>query len=179
MHLPASPSLSISPVSSMIRRQSFMNFPTSEGDPYYPIPRPENGKLYKQYQDLAASTPQVIFAGRLGTYKYYNMDQVVAQALAVFGRIVKAERQVQQQGGFDQSTIIPATVTTLKKVNCQRRLRIEIAALGYGKSRALRMLTFPFCLHQSYKFRRPTCREATIILVSPQCCLNKRSTISG
>jgi UDP-galactopyranose mutase len=55
--------------------------PRAEGDPYYPIPRPENAALYKQYESLAKRTPGVHFAGRLGTYKYYNMDQVIAQAL--------------------------------------------------------------------------------------------------
>lgn len=64
-------------------------FPTAEGDPYYPIPRPENAALYKKYQLLAEGSPDVVFAGRLGTYKYYNMDQVVAQALTIFKRLRK------------------------------------------------------------------------------------------
>jgi UDP-galactopyranose mutase len=63
-------------------------YPRAEGDPYYPIPRPENAALYKRYQALAATTHGVHFVGRLATYKYYNMDQVVAQALATFERIV-------------------------------------------------------------------------------------------
>jgi UDP-galactopyranose mutase len=63
-----------------------------EGDPYYPIPRAENAALYKQYQELAALTPGVHFVGRLGTYKYYNMDQVVAQALTTFSKIAGMPR---------------------------------------------------------------------------------------
>jgi UDP-galactopyranose mutase len=63
-------------------------YPQAEGDPYYPVPRPENAKLYKRYKALADATPGVHFVGRLATYKYYNMDQVVAQALATFDRIV-------------------------------------------------------------------------------------------
>lgn len=59
-------------------------FPRAEGDSYYPIPRADNAALYKQYQALAAETPDVHFVGRLGTYRYYNMDQVVGQALTVF-----------------------------------------------------------------------------------------------
>jgi UDP-galactopyranose mutase len=59
-------------------------FPKGEGDPYYPIPRPENQQLYRKYQALADATPGVHFLGRLGTYKYYNMDQCVAQALAYY-----------------------------------------------------------------------------------------------
>ncbi|MFL5966069.1 MAG: UDP-galactopyranose mutase [Gaiellaceae bacterium] len=62
-------------------------FPRAEGDPYYPVPRPENGELYKRYKALADATRGVHFVGRLATYKYYNMDQVVAQALAMFRRI--------------------------------------------------------------------------------------------
>ena len=62
-------------------------YPTAEGDPYYPIPRPANRALYERYAALAAATPGVEFVGRLGTYKYYNMDQVVAQALATFRRL--------------------------------------------------------------------------------------------
>ncbi len=63
-------------------------YPRAEGDPYYPVPRPENAALYAQYKALADTTPGVHFVGRLATYKYYNMDQVVAQALATFERIV-------------------------------------------------------------------------------------------
>jgi UDP-galactopyranose mutase len=62
-------------------------FPKAEGDPYYPVPRPENGLLYKKYKALADATEKVYFAGRLGTYKYYNMDQVVAQALTLYRKI--------------------------------------------------------------------------------------------
>ncbi|WP_396594114.1 UDP-galactopyranose mutase [Brevundimonas sp. R86498] len=59
-------------------------YPTAEGDPYYPIPRPENQALFKRYEALAEGRPDVIFAGRLATYRYYNMDQVVGQALATY-----------------------------------------------------------------------------------------------
>lgn len=62
-------------------------YPSATGDPYYPIPRPENAALYKKYQALANETENVHFVGRLATYKYYNMDQVVGQALAEFRRI--------------------------------------------------------------------------------------------
>ncbi|AOD16103.1 UDP-galactopyranose mutase [Xanthomonas fragariae] len=68
-------------------------YPSAEGDPYYPIPRAENTELYRRYERLAAETPKVTFLGRLGTYKYYNMDQVVGQALALYKRIEDAEQQ--------------------------------------------------------------------------------------
>jgi UDP-galactopyranose mutase len=67
-------------------------YPQAEGDPYYPIPRPENAALYRKYQELGDATPGVHFVGRLGTYKYYNMDQVVAQALTTFARIAGVRR---------------------------------------------------------------------------------------
>jgi UDP-galactopyranose mutase len=66
-------------------------YPVADGDPYYPIPRPENTALYKRYQAEAHALRNVWFAGRLATYRYYNMDQVVGQALAVFERIRKGE----------------------------------------------------------------------------------------
>ena len=68
-------------------------FARSEGDPYYPVPRPENAALYKKYQELGDLTPGVQFLGRLGTYKYYNMDQVVAQALTAYSRLSGTSRR--------------------------------------------------------------------------------------
>ncbi len=62
-------------------------FPKAEGDPYYPVPRPENQEVYKKYKLLADATSGVYFVGRLATYKYYNMDQCVAQALAVYKQV--------------------------------------------------------------------------------------------
>lgn len=54
--------------------------------PYYPIPRDENNELHARYLALAKEkAPNVIFAGRLGDYRYYNMDQAVASALALYG----------------------------------------------------------------------------------------------
>jgi UDP-galactopyranose mutase len=67
-------------------------YPAADGDPYYPVPRPENAELYRKYQALADATPDVTFVGRLGTYRYYNMDQVVGQALALFKRIEETEK---------------------------------------------------------------------------------------
>ena len=72
-------------------------YPQAEGDPYYPVPNPENALLYKRYKDLADETPEVEFVGRLATYKYYNMDQVVAQALAVFDRITGKRRKEEAE----------------------------------------------------------------------------------
>ena len=70
-------------------------YPSAEGDPYYPIPRPENQALYKKYERLADSTAGVTFVGRLATYRYYNMDQVVGQALATFRRLDQQRKAVR------------------------------------------------------------------------------------
>jgi UDP-galactopyranose mutase len=73
-------------------------YSSDNGDPYYPVPRPENAALFKKYESLALATKAVWFVGRLATYRYYNMDQVVGQALATFRRIDKAlSRHVQRK----------------------------------------------------------------------------------
>ncbi len=71
-----------------------LEYPSAEGDPYYPIPRPENQALFKKYEALADSTAGVTFVGRLATYRYYNMDQIVGQALATFRRMDQARTKV-------------------------------------------------------------------------------------
>ena len=68
-------------------------YPRADGDPYYPVPRPENAALYKLYEAEAEAMTNVTFVGRLATYRYYNMDQVVGQALAAFKRLRKAHEQ--------------------------------------------------------------------------------------
>ena len=68
--------------------------PSAEGDPYYPIPRPENQALYKKYEALALARPDVAFVGRLATYKYYNMDQVTGQALATWRRLAERDARL-------------------------------------------------------------------------------------
>ena len=66
-------------------------YPRPDGDPYYPVPRAENQALFKRYEALALGAANVQFVGRLATYRYYNMDQVVGQALATFRRIADRE----------------------------------------------------------------------------------------
>lgn len=72
--------------------------PRADGDPYYPVPRRENREIYNRYKALADETPGVHFVGRLATYQYYNMDQVVAQALATFKRIAPPQREEKLDG---------------------------------------------------------------------------------
>jgi UDP-galactopyranose mutase len=82
--------------------------PRAEGEPYYPVPRPENNQLYQRYKALADATPDVHFVGRLATYKYYNMDQVVAQALALFSRIQSGAEAASLDTRAHESTIARA-----------------------------------------------------------------------
>jgi UDP-galactopyranose mutase len=64
-------------------------YPRGEGEPYYPIPRPQNAALYERYRQLAAAERGVFFVGRLATYRYHNMDQVVGQALMTARKILE------------------------------------------------------------------------------------------
>jgi UDP-galactopyranose mutase len=87
-------------------------YPQAEGDPYYPVPRKENQELYSKYQALASATTRTWFVGRLATYKYYNMDQVVAQALTLCARITGMERrEVAAVPGPVQSALSVPEVT--------------------------------------------------------------------
>ncbi|MFM7349175.1 MAG: UDP-galactopyranose mutase [Erythrobacter sp.] len=70
------------PVTSITRE-----FPADKGDPYYPIPNDEAQAMYKRYDALARAQQGVTFVGRLATYRYYNMDQIVGQALATWRRL--------------------------------------------------------------------------------------------
>jgi UDP-galactopyranose mutase len=66
-----------------------VEYPRSEGDPYYPIPNDETRSLYKKYEALAAMQPGVTFVGRLARYQYLNMDQVVGQAIATYAKMLE------------------------------------------------------------------------------------------
>lgn len=73
------------PVTTIVRE-----YPEDFGpgrEPYYPIPAPESKALYDKYAELAAREPNTSFVGRLATYRYYNMDQVIGMALAEFDRL--------------------------------------------------------------------------------------------
>ena len=99
-------------------------FPQAAGDPYYPIPRRENADIYVKYKTLADSRPDVHFVGRLATYKYYNMDQIVAQALMTYGKIEGIKRQeatakikTEEKVFVVGSSIQPAKAATSVSVN--------------------------------------------------------------
>jgi UDP-galactopyranose mutase len=86
-------------------------FPKADGDPYYPVPRPDNLLMYSKYQALAAITPNTHFVGRLATYKYFNMDQVVAQALTLCSRIYETDRREVADILPGRAMVLPQALT--------------------------------------------------------------------
>ena len=58
-------------------------------EPYYPVNDQKNGELYKKYKELADRESKVVFGGRLGEYKYYDMDKVLRAALDKAGEIIR------------------------------------------------------------------------------------------
>lgn len=80
--------------------------PTDEGPPYYPVPSAESDELRRQYLHLAEAERDVVFIGRLGSYRYMNMDQVTAQAMKTASAIaqagsVRGARQAHAGKGID------------------------------------------------------------------------------
>lgn len=86
-------------------------YPRAEGDPYYPIPQPQNAALYAKYKAMADALPEVHFVGRLGTYKYYNMDQVVAQALTLYDKL--SGRRPTSTSGTKSVVSLPTSIRTV------------------------------------------------------------------
>eukprot|EP00754_Rhynchopus_humris_P028878 Rhum_TRINITY_DN15182_c0_g1::Rhum_TRINITY_DN15182_c0_g1_i3::g.142031::m.142031/K01854/glf; UDP-galactopyranose mutase len=62
----------------------YKEFSSAEGDPYYPVPNPANRELYEKYQALAEKEEGVAFVGRLASYKYFNMDQAILNAMDIY-----------------------------------------------------------------------------------------------
>ena len=74
----------------LAERAEPVEYPRSEGDPYYPIPRDDTRALYRRYEALGEELPEVTFVGRLARYQYLNMDQVVGQALSTAAKLMAA-----------------------------------------------------------------------------------------
>lgn len=91
------------PGSSIVRE-----YPQDEGDPYYPVPRPENEALFKRYEALARNEQDVTFVGRLAQYRYYNMDQCIGAALKA------AEYVVEKMGASVE--VVPTQVLASSSV---------------------------------------------------------------
>ena len=67
-------------------------YTVDEGEPYYPVPNPRNGEIYKKYRDEAEKLLDVHFVGRLANYKYFNMDQAFKNALDLFESLEKKDK---------------------------------------------------------------------------------------
>ncbi len=100
-------------------------FPQADGDPYYPVPRKENNEIYAKYKLLSETRSDVHFVGRLATYRYYNMDQIVAQSLTEYGKITGVKRQAATILSAQQPKI---SIVTSKVSNG----RGKVAANGAG-----------------------------------------------
>ena len=70
-------------------------------EPYYPVNDEKNSNLFEQYRQLAEKEEKVIFGGRLGNYKYYNMDQVIAAALEL------AKQELKRKTVAGDNDVIP------------------------------------------------------------------------
>lgn len=81
-----------SPTTTICREYS-----TDKGEPYYPVPNPENDAIFQRYKDEADKLKDIYFVGRLANYKYFNMDQAFKNALDLFDQIegstIKQKRQ--------------------------------------------------------------------------------------
>jgi UDP-galactopyranose mutase len=93
-------------------------YPMDDGDPYYPVPRPENKEIHKKYKALADETSGVHFVGRLATYQYYNMDQVTAQALTLFNKL-SAEIKLAIPEPDNRKILYPAYTNGKPKLSVQ------------------------------------------------------------
>ena len=87
-HTPNQPDSAYDSPGTVIYRE----YSTDVGDPYYPVPNPENQALYAKYQKLAEAESNVIFVGRLASYKYFNMDQAILTALELYDDLEKKKK---------------------------------------------------------------------------------------
>eukprot|EP00548_Thalassiothrix_antarctica_P015192 CAMPEP_0194175164 /NCGR_PEP_ID=MMETSP0154-20130528/9247_1 /TAXON_ID=1049557 /ORGANISM="Thalassiothrix antarctica, Strain L6-D1" /LENGTH=511 /DNA_ID=CAMNT_0038888875 /DNA_START=13 /DNA_END=1548 /DNA_ORIENTATION=+ len=81
-------------------------YSTDKGDPYYPVPNPANHELYEKYRELAQKEEEqknVYFVGRLASYKYFNMDAAIDNALNMFNTIEKHPSQPDIEDGNQEA----------------------------------------------------------------------------
>ncbi|HNP72514.1 MAG TPA: UDP-galactopyranose mutase [Kouleothrix sp.] len=105
-------------------------YPQAEGDPYYPVPRTENAAIYTRYKALAEATPGVYFVGRLATYKYYNMDQVVAQALKLYRTLPERQGLAERAIGESQNVLELPAGTPIELPRASKAKRPRAAQAG-------------------------------------------------
>jgi len=82
-HLPNQPEGRHEKPGTIIARE----YSSATGEPYYPVPNPANRALYEKYAELAAKEENVAFVGRLASYKYFNMDEAILNALEMFDNL--------------------------------------------------------------------------------------------
>ena len=88
-----------------IRRDSGVReFSCDTGEPYYPVPNPENRELYAKYAAAAAKEDGVCFVGRLASYKYFNMDQAILNSLEMFDNLLETGKLEPKRGLCDNET---------------------------------------------------------------------------
>lgn len=75
--------------SRTIIHREYSRLATEKDVPYYPVNTVEDQARYNQYRDLAEQEPSVVFGGRLGEYKYYDMHQVIGSALSTYSKQIK------------------------------------------------------------------------------------------
>jgi UDP-galactopyranose mutase len=102
-------------------------YPQAEGDPYYPIPRPENADIYAKYKQLADAEKDVYFVGRLATYKYYNMDQIVAQALTTYGKIAGMKRKTATALKSFKATAVSLPLPKVSSITVSNGNKVSVA----------------------------------------------------
>jgi UDP-galactopyranose mutase len=82
----------------------------ADSDQYeYPFPDQTNAQIYQRYRERAESTPRLLVCGRLGEYRYYDMDQAIARAMQLAGRIL--EEPTVRKNSFN---LHPQKAVTLK-----------------------------------------------------------------
>ncbi len=86
-HMPNQPESALLSKGTVI----FREYSTDVGEPYYPVPNPANQELYQKYQKLSLQEKNVLFVGRLASYKYFNMDQAILAALEMYDDILEKE----------------------------------------------------------------------------------------
>ena len=84
-HMPNQPSSALKSKGTVIYKE----YSTDIGEPYYPVPNPDNQELYQKYQKLSLEEPNVEFVGRLASYKYFNMDQAILAALELYDSMLE------------------------------------------------------------------------------------------
>lgn len=107
-HLPNNPEgAGSNGVSTIVKEYS-----TGEGEPFYPVPAPANRELYEKYRAAAEKEPGVVFVGRLASYKYFNMDQAILNALQCTDKEIHGREELP--GSYTESGVVPPSNITTK-----------------------------------------------------------------